>query len=311
MSKIIPLVNTASGGDKFQTLFDRVNQMINLFSNSVVTVSSNNDLTSGNGFVIGVFGANTLSADIIKSATANGTINVDSSARFLSTVTANTLVFGSNTLTVNSSAIAFGNNVIISTNSVYAANAVTAGTYLAVGNALTINSTAINFSNTALNPATVSNRAAVKNQGVTVGTRSFINFIPGSGTAVTTLDNANTNSVDISISLTTNSEVFQGISIVNVATISQTVVDVFNANTYRSGEYFITTIDRNTSNFQINKLLIVHDGASAYHVEHSEVFTSSKLGEFTSNLNAGVISISFTGTSNSTTLKLSKTLFAV
>lgn len=313
MSRTLPLINTSPGGDSFVAGFNRVNQVINLVSNSVVTVSANNDTSVGNGFVIGTFGANVLTSGILSHFTANGTINVSSNVSFLSNVYVNQLVLASNTstLSVNSSAINFSNTLVITSTSVFASNNISTNGSFTVGNSVVINSSGITYTDPTLTPININNRVAIRAAGGNVGVRSYLNFVPGAGTAVSASDNANTNSVDVVISVSSNGLSFTATTVLNLTSNTVATVDSFNANTYRTGDYLITTSDNNTSNFQCNKLLIIQDGAAAYQTEYGTMFTQADLGSFSANLNAGIISLYYTPTSNNTTIKIQKTLISI
>jgi hypothetical protein len=161
------------------------------------------------------------------------------------------------------------------------------------------------------NTSFLSTRSAVKVANTFIGARSFINFIAGAGAALVGTDNASGNTVDITVSISTN-----GISSVlssqsNVTSNAQSVIDSFNANTYRSAQYLITLTDNNVTNYQATNILVVQDGAAAYMTEYASVFTSADLGTFSSNLSAGVISLFYTPTSNNVTTKITKTVTAI
>ena len=58
MAEVLTPVNANS--QTFQIWFNLSNQMANIISSDVVTVNSSVGTTTGNGFVTGIFGANTI-----------------------------------------------------------------------------------------------------------------------------------------------------------------------------------------------------------------------------------------------------------
>jgi hypothetical protein len=71
MAESIAQVNAAAGADTFTILVDRVNEMANVITTVAVTVNShvNGGITTGNGFVEGIFGGRNLVANTIRGGT--------------------------------------------------------------------------------------------------------------------------------------------------------------------------------------------------------------------------------------------------
>ena len=180
MSRQFPVVNVAS--DTWSNFISRFNQIINLVNTDVVTVSSNTagDLTSGNGFVIGKFGANTIVANSI----AGGSVSVPNTLAVIS----NTNFTGGQ---VNSSA-----NVYLSSANIYfnTANSIVfdGNTYFYSSNGTSVMSQWLsNDSVTShtinVNSTTISGNVILNNALSVNGAASFANTVGIQGT--TTVSN--------------------------------------------------------------------------------------------------------------------------
>ena len=83
MSKSFTLVDPDT--DTFYSWAGKTNDMRNEFGNTVTTAPNTaGDMTIGNGFVTGIFGANTLTASIIKGGNvqANALVLITSNTKF-------------------------------------------------------------------------------------------------------------------------------------------------------------------------------------------------------------------------------------
>ena len=81
----------------------------------------------------------------------------------------------------------------------------------------------------------------------------------------------------------------------------------FSETTYNSGELIITATDG--SNRHITKLLVVHDGTTAYATEFATIYTNGSLATYDVSLSGGNVIVNATATSsNSTTYNISATL---
>ena len=89
----LPLVSIANG-DTFSTWITKTNSGLSAFANTVtLAANSLGDSSTGNGFVLGIFGANTL----VTSTIQGGNVNTNSS-----------LTIAGNTITFSTSSISFG-----------------------------------------------------------------------------------------------------------------------------------------------------------------------------------------------------------
>lgn len=103
MSREIDTINTTS--DTFGIWIEKTNQVIELVNNNIITTNiGDGDITTGNGFVDGVFGANTLVATYIRAGNVSNEYSL--------------LTLDSNTF-VNSSIITIGNSSVNSIHSGY------------------------------------------------------------------------------------------------------------------------------------------------------------------------------------------------
>jgi hypothetical protein len=84
MAKQLPIVDTNT--DTFFSWIVKTNNLVNLCNTEVVTAnnSANGAVTSGRGYVIGTFGANTISCDVLRGGNtiANAALTVSSNTTF-------------------------------------------------------------------------------------------------------------------------------------------------------------------------------------------------------------------------------------
>jgi hypothetical protein len=86
-----------------------------------------------------------------------------------------------------------------------------------------------------------------------------------------------------------------------------TTIYQFSDTTYNSAELVITATDGN--NRHITKLLIVHDGSTAYATEFATIYTNASLATYEVSMSGGnVIVNAVAASSNSTTYNISATL---
>ena len=108
MTKQLVPINTAN--DTFQVWVDRFNEVISLANTEVVTVNTTSGVSTGNGFVNGFFGSNTLVTTNLRGGnistsgilTITSNTNIDSSFLSVGNSTANVSILGSNITLSNS-----------------------------------------------------------------------------------------------------------------------------------------------------------------------------------------------------------------
>jgi len=70
------------------------------------------------------------------------------------------------------------------------------------------------------------------------------------------------------------------------------LVDSFTAATYRAAEYMYTVENSGAGEYQTGKIMVVHDGTTAYHSEYGKVITGNNdLVTFTTGLSGGSVSL--------------------
>lgn len=167
MSKNIGIVNTSLS---FATLFTQANTLCSVLANEIVTANSSaggGATTTGNGFVIGIFGANTIVGNTIQGG------NV---------VTANVLYLGSN-VNVNANYIV-GTSLSINATHISVGNVSTTTSATEWGNTsvnTTINS--VSFMMTAASSNAVINASGFFYDGIALGTQAAINITTTGGAA--------------------------------------------------------------------------------------------------------------------------------
>lgn len=92
---------------------------------------------------------------------------------------------------------------------------------------------------------------------------------------------------------------------------SPVTLDSFNTSEYRSAKYFISISNTATNQYQTSEIWLVHDGASA-HIEQTSVFSDNAyLVTFSTNINAGVVSLIGVGIDENIKVKMQNTYITV
>ncbi len=160
--------------DTFSVLVTRVNQMADAFTNHTVTLDSSafGNNSSGNGFVSGVFGANTLIAGTSLgggSVNQSANLNVISNTSFQSNVTFSNIVnFNSNVnindiITINATAN-LANTLTVT------GNTLLSNTLIVIGNVSFSNTLTVTGNSTFTNSVIISGSATINNLTVTGNT---------------------------------------------------------------------------------------------------------------------------------------------
>lgn len=92
----------------------------------------------------------------------------------------------------------------------------------------------------------------------------------------------------------------QSSSSITLTTIVQTALATFSATTYGSAEVTITA--KQGTSRHITKLLIVHDGTTAYATEYGSILTGPSLATYDVDISAGNVRILVTSASTSSTV---------
>ena len=126
MSEVIAQLNVASGGDTFTISYDRINDVINAVSTVVCTVNThaNGGLTTGNGYVEGIFGARNLVGNTISGGTVEtpGLLTILTDTEF----TGDTITMGD--VVINTSGVAVNGALVITSSAGYSFSDDTIGT---------------------------------------------------------------------------------------------------------------------------------------------------------------------------------------
>ena len=85
----------------------------------------------------------------------------------------------------------------------------------------------------------------------------------------------------------------------STTTTSQTSIHTLSASVYRSVEYMVQ-VDRGAQ-YHLTKILVVHDGTTAYKTEYGTIYTGSSLGTFDVDISGGNIRLLATASSSSAT----------
>jgi len=194
------------------------------------------------------------------------------------TISANTIDCGNGTFTNASFA-----NVTVSSNS--SLNIATVNTVFITGvSSHTGNSSFA--SNTSFDAnATFSGVVSVSNNVTVTGNTSVSNFLSVNG---------------ISYGYSTK---------YNVVTTALQTADNFSATSYRSAEYIVQMTD--STNYQVSKLLVLHDGTTAYVTEYAQLYNNSLLGTFSADINSGNVRLRVTPSTGTVVVTLTRTSLVV
>jgi hypothetical protein len=281
MAKTLPSINTAS--DTFQNWVDRTNAIITLIDTEVVTANTAGAVTSGNGFVNGYFGANTLVATNIK----GGNVTTNSVITFQTNTTFSANVLVSQQLAVTNT-VSFANTLAVTGNTTLSNTLLIVGLANASGglNTTTANTTAINVgANINLTTSTLN----IGNTSINVSSNSSMIRIVGSNVVTESR---------LSDFTTQNTVTFTG--------TSSQVLDSMTLSAYRSAEYVISANNNTANAYQVSKILVIHDGTTAYVTEYGTMYTNTSVMTITAGANATHMLINCTPVSSNTTVKFTR-----
>ena len=83
-------------------------------------------------------------------------------------------------------------------------------------------------------------------------------------------------------------------------------IDAFDITKFRSAEYLVTC--NSGTSFSMNKLLVLHDGATAYITEYGSIFNNVNLVSFDVDIVSGQLNLKATPVNNNTNIKIVRTL---
>jgi hypothetical protein len=293
MSSTLSSINTAA--DTFQNWIDRTNSIITLLGSEVVTANAAGAVTSGNGFVNGYFGANTLVATNIKggNVTTNSVITFQTNTTFSANVLVSQQLAVTNTVSFANTLAVTGNTALSNTLTV-TGNVTLSNTLSIVGlanasgglNTTTANTTAINVgANINLTTSTLN----IGNTSINVSSNSSMIQIVGSNVVTESR---------LSDFTTQNTVTFTG--------NSSQVLDSMTLSAYRSAEYVISANNNTANAYQVSKILVIHDGTTAYVTEYGTMYTNTSVMTITAGANATHMLINCTPVSTNTTVKFTR-----
>jgi len=282
MAKTLPSINTAS--DTFQNWVDRTNAIITLIDTEVVTANTAGAVTSGNGFVNGYFGANTLVATNIK----GGNVTTNSVITFQTNTTFSANVLVSQQLAVTNT-VSFANTLAVTGNTTLSNTLLIVGLANASGGLNTTTANTTTAINVGANVNLTTTYINVGNSSVNVYVNSSIISIGGVNVATT----ATLASLGIS-----NTVTFTG--------TSSQVLDSMTLSAYRSAEYVISANNNTANAYQVSKILVIHDGTTAYVTEYGTMYTNTSVMTITAGANATHMFVNCTPVSSNTTVKFTR-----
>lgn len=275
MAKTYTQINIPT--DTFAQWLSLTNDMALGFAD-VVTIAANTagDNTTGNGYVTGTFGAQTLIGTNLRggSVTTSGPLGVTSNL-VMSGATINST---SNTYTV-------------------AANVYTVSAAFVVGSNSTVNSVTV-FGN-----STFSSVSLNGNNLSYTGNATFANVV--------TMDKNLTVSGNATVNGVVTIGTYTGLAS-NTATLSGTsaqLVDSFDGSTFRGSKYVLSMTDTANSTYQMTEILLLHDGGTAYTTEYATLRSvANNIANFSANVSGSTVRLYVVPAVASLTVNLTKIL---
>lgn len=347
MSKQLNALDYLGNVDKFSTLFIRVNELVAALNVETITVNSlaNGALTSGNGFVNGIFGANTL---VVYNTLRGG--NVQASANL--TIGSNVSFMGNKLDLTPTAVINIGSHYSNATHHIVP-------TQVSVGNStvnLVLTSNSITIGGTSY--SNLSPKIAVANNFVMIGTRGKLNFKPSNSVQVLLEDDAANDCINVTVSNTlepsaagddtyvqfndigvfgaantfTFAKVTSTLSVANnviakkyelvdggrvtsfactISTTSSIIIDSFPKADFRTIDYIISVKNNIANAYQATKLLVIHDGGAVSFTEYGTINTNTSIVSFEVSSNTTHVLINCTSTSTNTSIKGIRNMVAV
>jgi len=248
----------------------------NTFIGGVVNVVSNNVNVSTNAY----FGNNLTvigKIAVTGNATFSNSFIVTGNAAFSNTLSATGNVTFSNTLAVTGNAT-FSNTVTISNN--LTVPVISGNTF--IGGVINVVSNNVNVSTNTYfgNNVQIIGNLNVSGNLVYTGS-SAGNIIPVNNSYSLGNSSQTWSLYSSNVSLSSNSYLSIGntssltASIYNFTSSSNSVIDQFDTGTYRSAEYFIQA--SNSTAYQASKVLVLHDGTTAYSTEYAIVNSAAQM----------------------------------
>ena len=333
-------INVANTGltNTFDYWRNRTNELAYAMSQYVVTTDSNT--ATGNAAITGTFTADALVANTLTFSSTNGSINVNIittsniSTNNLTVSTGSIANLSSNIFSSNTGNVVTLSSNIINSNTanliVISSNNGTFASYVTVGNSTVnavVNSTSIRVSNSTINITLTSPTLSQSSNGQyffnangtwtlvpinTSGSNTQVLFNDSNsynGSAGFTFDKTS-NTVTVANSIIIGTTLNQYITLTTTGT-STVALDQFATASYRSAEYIISIKDNTSNNYQLSKILLIHDGGTSYITEYGAIWTNTNIATFTSNIQSSNAVLYVTPTPTNTTIRIQKINIAV
>lgn len=206
---------------------------------------------------------------------------------------------------IDGTQISVGNSTVntLITSSTIETNTATFTTLNVTGEIFGTVSPSTNFVPTTNNILTIGTSSNVFNRSYV--TNAYSNSISSFSGTLSIVSNTNVTGF-----LSVNSNNYISSGLYTFTTTSQATIDSFAIATYRSGEYLIQMSDGST-NQHVTKLIVYHDGSTAYATEYGQMFNVSSLGIVTVDISAGSLRVRVTPASSSVVVKYSRNLLTV
>jgi hypothetical protein len=266
--------------DTFAQWLRLSNQMANAYKNVVTTATNTaGDTTSGNAFVSGIIGGNTV---VVNYQMRGGTVDTAANLAVVSNVT-----FSGANSTLTSNVFINAANATVNANTF-------AITGIGGGNAITIVT-----NSTATNTRMFATTFYLQGNSTFINTASFSNSVTVSGPVnVSNVINFSDNSI--------------GSNSVTVSTATASIVDSFSGSAYRGGKYVVAIKDNANSTYQMTELMVMHDDTTGFTTEYATLRSvANNLALFSANLSGTTVRLWATPAVASSTYKISRNLLEV
>jgi len=81
------------------------------------------------------------------------------------------------------------------------------------------------------------------------------------------------------------------------ASVSNTAIDTFSKNSFRSVEYVLSIKSPTSNSFQSSKISVLNDGTNIYSTEYGQLYSNNVLGIFSTYMNANQVVLAFSPSS--------------
>lgn len=304
-ARTVNIATTATGGASTLTFGGAVSgNTLKIASTTAGTANLTTDVTTG---TVNIFTSVTTGTVNIATGAGASTTNIGGAGGNL-VLGANT---GNSTLTINGNGV--GGTATLTTN-------VTTGTVNAFSGLTT---GTLNLATSGASSTNIGGAGGNVNIGTTSGNSTLTIRGNGVGGSTTIATNVTTGTANLFTSVTgtvniggVGSLIYMGTqaaveaSTTAVATTTQSVTDTFAAATFRSCEYLVQITQG--SSYQISKILLVHDGTTAYITEYGTITSGSTLATLDADIATGTVRLLVTmGSATAANVKVSRTTIVV